>query len=150
MFYCEVININFISNPHVILALLLSVLLEVFLCSCRYAYPYYDPLVRPSVEAEIAASRLRRSRLEAEIATDSALRRSRIEAEIAASRAATESALRRSRVEADIAAETALRRSRIEAELAVSRAATESALRRSRIEAEIEASRIRRLYYPYI
>jgi hypothetical protein len=58
------------------------------------------------------------------------LRRSRVEAEIAADRVATEAALRRSRIEAEIA--------------------TESALRRSRIEAEIEASRIRRLYYPYI
>ncbi len=53
-----------------------------------------------------------------------------MEAEIAADRAVTEAALRRSRVEAEIA--------------------TETALRRSRIEAEIEASRIRRLYYPYI
>ena len=51
-------------------------------------------------------------------------------AEIEADRAATESVLRRSRIEAEIA--------------------TESVLRRSRIEAEIEASRIRRLYYPYI
>jgi hypothetical protein len=49
-------------------------------------------------------------------------------------------------IEADrYATENALRRSRIEAEIA-----TESALRRSRIDAEIEASRIRRLYYPYI
>ncbi len=53
-----------------------------------------------------------------------------MEAEIAADRVATEAALRRSRIEAEIA--------------------TESVLRRSRIEAEIEASRIRRLYYPYI
>ena len=44
-----------------------------------------------------------------------------------------------------MANENALRRSRIEAEIA-----TESALRRSRVEAEIEASRLRRLYYPYI
>lgn len=58
------------------------------------------------------------------------MRRSRVEAELAASRLAAEEAVRRSRIEADIA--------------------TESALRRSRIEAEIEASRIRRLYYPYI
>jgi hypothetical protein len=66
------------------------------------AYPYYDPyLLRPSVvEAEIAASRLRRSRLEADVAVESALRRSRVEAEIAASRVATETALRRSRIEA--------------------------------------------------
>ena len=49
---------------------------------------------------------------------------------MAADRIATESALRRSRVEAEIAAE--------------------SSLRRSRLAAEIEASRIRRLYYPYI
>ncbi len=58
------------------------------------------------------------------------MRRSRIEAEIAADRVATEAALRRSRVEAELVAE--------------------SALRRSRVEAEIEASRLRRLYYPYI
>jgi hypothetical protein len=58
------------------------------------------------------------------------LRRSRIEAEIAADRVATESVLRRSRIEAEIAAD--------------------SALRRSRLAAEIEASRISRLYYPYI
>lgn len=103
----------------------------------RYYSPYYDPLlgVRPAVEAEIVASRLRRSRLEAEVARDEALRRSRVEAEIVASKIATESALRRSRIEAEIAAETSLRRSRIEAELAVSKAATESALRRSRVEA---------------
>lgn len=44
-----------------------------------------------------------------------------------------------------LAAEDAVRRSRIEAEVAA-----ESAIRRSRIEAEISASRIRRLYYPYI
>lgn len=44
-----------------------------------------------------------------------------------------------------VANENALRRSRIEAEVA-----TENALRRSRVEAEIEASRLRRLYYPYI
>lgn len=44
-----------------------------------------------------------------------------------------------------IAADAALRRSRIEAEIA-----TDNALRRSRLAAEIEASRIRRLYYPYI
>ena len=78
--------------------------MEVHRIIVRYYYPVYDPLVRPSVEAEIAASRLRRSRLEAELAADSALRRSRIEAEIAASKVATETALRRSRVEADIAA----------------------------------------------
>lgn len=53
-----------------------------------------------------------------------------MEAELAASRLAAEESVRRSRIEADIA--------------------VESALRRSRIEAEIEASRIRRLYYPYI
>jgi hypothetical protein len=53
-----------------------------------------------------------------------------VEAEIAADRLATESALRRSRIEAEIA--------------------TDNALRRSRLAAEIEASRIRRLYYPYI
>ena len=68
----------------------------------RYYSPYYDPLlaVRPAVEAEIAASRLRRSRLEAEVARDEAIRRSRVEAEIVASKIATESALRRSRIEA--------------------------------------------------
>jgi hypothetical protein len=44
-----------------------------------------------------------------------------------------------------VAAEEAVRRSRFEADYAV-----EGALRRSRIDAEIEASRIRRLYYPYI
>ena len=48
-------------------------------------------------------------------------------------------------MEASIAAESALRRSRVEAEVA-----TENALRRSRIAAEIEASRVARLYYPYI
>lgn len=51
-------------------------------------------------------------------------------AEVAASRVAAEEAVRRSRVESAVAAE--------------------SALRRSRVEAEIEASRLRRLYYPYI
>lgn len=44
-----------------------------------------------------------------------------------------------------VATEAVLRRSRVEAELA-----TESALRRSRLDAEIEASRLRRMYYPYI
>jgi hypothetical protein len=44
-----------------------------------------------------------------------------------------------------VATENVLRRSRIEAEVAA-----EVALRRSRVEAEIEASRIRRLYYPYL
>lgn len=58
------------------------------------------------------------------------MRRSRIEAELASSRLAAEDAVRRSRIEADLA--------------------VESALRRSRVEAEIEASRVRRLYYPYI
>lgn len=44
-----------------------------------FRYPYIDPLYpRIAVESEIAASRLRRSRLEAELAADSALRRSRI------------------------------------------------------------------------
>lgn len=58
------------------------------------------------------------------------MRRSRVEAELAAEKVATEAALRRSRVEAELA--------------------TESALRRSRLDAEIEASRLRRMYYPYI
>lgn len=58
------------------------------------------------------------------------MRRSRVEAELAASRLAAEDAVRRSRIEADIA--------------------VEASLRRSRVEAEIEASRLRRLYYPYI
>lgn len=58
------------------------------------------------------------------------MRRSRVEAEIAAERAVSEAALRRSRIEAEIVAE--------------------SALRRSRVDVEIEASRLRRLYYPYI
>jgi len=58
------------------------------------------------------------------------LRRSRVEAELVAEKVATEAALRRSRVEAELA--------------------TESALRRSRLDAEIEASRLRRMYYPYI
>jgi hypothetical protein len=44
-----------------------------------------------------------------------------------------------------LAAEESLRRSRVEAEVAA-----DAALRRSRIEAEIEASRVRRLYYPYV
>lgn len=44
-----------------------------------------------------------------------------------------------------LAAEESLRRSRVEAEVAA-----DAALRRSRIEAEIEASRLRRLYYPYV
>jgi hypothetical protein len=44
-----------------------------------------------------------------------------------------------------LAAEDSVRRSRIAADIAL-----ESSLRRSRVEAEIEASRLRRLYYPYI
>ena len=86
-------------KKHVLLSLL-PLPKQVPSSSFRLYYPIYDPLlIRSSVvEAEIAASRLRRSRLEADIATESALRRSRVEAEIAVSRAATESALMRSRI----------------------------------------------------
>jgi hypothetical protein len=61
------------------------------------------------------------------------LRRSRIEAEIA-----VDSALRRSRIEAEVATESALRRSRVEAELAASRLAHDNYLRSLRIEADVD------------
>jgi len=54
---------------YVVLPLLLSLPPQVNFISFSY-YPYYDPLLRSTaVDAEITASRLRRSRLEADIAT---------------------------------------------------------------------------------
>lgn len=69
---------NFIEED--VLLLSFPLLPQVLHSLCRLYYPYYDPfLVRSAaIEAEITASRLRRSRIEADIAVESSLRRSRI------------------------------------------------------------------------